>query len=148
MTPDIRVQSEVFYLDAECERLAQTGPGAIATFTGIVRGDDGLTVLELEHYPGMTEKALDSIANQAGQRWSLFGLTVVHRIGKMVPGEAIVFVGASSRHRGDAIDAMHFVIDWLKTDAPFWKRETFADGRTAWVEARDGDDQQRQRWSD
>ncbi|MGP1281443.1 MAG: molybdenum cofactor biosynthesis protein MoaE [Parasphingopyxis sp.] len=147
MTPDIRVQQAAFDPAAESAGLEITGAGAVATFIGLVRGDDGLVALELEHYPGMTEDALRRIAEDAAQRWALSAVTIVHRVGRMVPGERIVFVGAASRHRGAAIDAMHFMIDWLKTDAPFWKREEFADGRSGWVEERADDVEQRRRWS-
>lgn len=146
MIPDIRVQTEAFDPVVESGRLEIEGAGAVAAFIGLVRGDDGLVVLELEHYPAMTEQALRHIANDAAARWSLSGLTIIHRIGRMTPGERIVFVGAASRHREDAIDAMHFVIDWLKTDAPFWKREEFSDGRVSWVEAHDSDTDQREKW--
>jgi molybdopterin synthase catalytic subunit len=147
MTPDIGVQRETFDPAAEYERLEIDGAGAVVTFSGLVRGEGGLVALELEHYPAMTENALRRIANDAAERWELSGLTIIHRIGRMTPGERIVFVGAASRHRGDAINAMHFVIDWLKTDAPFWKREEFADGRSGWVEARDGDLERRKTWA-
>lgn len=146
MIPDIRVQPEAFDPVVESGRLEVEGAGAVATFTGLVRGDDGLAALELEHYPAMTEQALRRIANDAAGRWALAGLTIIHRIGRMTPGERIVFVGAASQHREDAIDAMHFVIDWLKTDAPFWKREEFSDGRTGWVKTRDSDTAQREKW--
>lgn len=146
MTPDIRVQHAPFDPAAECTKLEGEEVGAVASFTGLVRGEGGLVALELEHYPAMTENALRRIAADAAGRWALAGLTIVHRVGRLTPGERIVFVGAASRHRGDAIDAMHFVIDWLKTDAPFWKREEFADGRSLWVEAREGDAVQRARW--
>ena len=148
MTPDIRVQHEAFDPAAECAKLEVDSAGAVASFTGLVRGEGGLVALELEHYPAMTADALRRIAEDAAGRWALAGLTVIHRVGRMTPGERIVFVGAASRHRSDAIDAMHFVIDWLKTDAPFWKREEFADGRSGWVEAREGDVVQRERWAD
>lgn len=147
MTPEIHIQTEPFDPAAECAKLEVGDAGAVATFTGLVRGEGGLTALNLEHYPTMTEKALRKITADAAERWALAGLTIVHRVGRMAPGERIVFVGAASRHRGDAIDAMHFVIDWLKTDAPFWKREEFADGRSDWVEAREGDLAQRTRWA-
>jgi molybdopterin synthase catalytic subunit len=147
MTPDIRVQHEAFDPGVECARLEIDNAGAVASFTGLVRGEGGLAALTLEHYPAMTEDALRRIAEDAAGRWSLAGLTVIHRVGRMTPGDRIVFVGAASRHRGDAIDAMHFVIDWLKTDAPFWKREEFTDGRSSWVEARAGDVTQKKRWA-
>ncbi|MGP1352505.1 MAG: molybdenum cofactor biosynthesis protein MoaE [Parasphingopyxis sp.] len=148
MTPVIRVQSETFDPVAEMIELEAGEPGAVATFTGIVRGEGGLVAMELEHYPAMTERALAQIADEAATRWPLSALTIIHRVGRLTPGTRIVFVGAASRHRGDAIDAVHFMIDWLKTDAPFWKREEFADGRSRWVEAREGDVTARDRWRD
>ncbi|MEM8694974.1 MAG: molybdenum cofactor biosynthesis protein MoaE [Pseudomonadota bacterium] len=146
MTPEIRVQAEPFDPMTEAGRLEVSGIGAVATFTGIVRGEEGLESLELEHYDAMTRSALERIAADAAGRWALMALSIVHRVGRMVPGDRIVFVGAAAQHRSEAIDAMHFVIDWLKTDAPFWKRETFADGRSVWVEARETDAAQRARW--
>lgn len=146
MTPNIRVQTEDFDPAAEADRLAVNDAGAVATFTGIVRGEGKLVALTLEHYPHMTERALARIAADASARWTLDGLTIVHRTGRLKPGERIVFIGAASRHRADAIDAMHFVIDWLKTDAPFWKHELFVDGVSRWVEARGEDGAARDRW--
>ncbi len=146
MTPDIRVQQSRFDPAVEAQQLARGGDGAIAAFTGQVRGAGGLEALELEHYPGMTEDALRAIAEEAIDRWSLSRLTVVHRYGRLDPGEPIVFVGAASAHRGDAIEAMHFVIDRLKTDAPVWKREIFEGGGAHWVEARASDDTARDKW--
>ncbi len=147
MTPFVSVRPDDFDLSEESERLGQNAPGAVATFVGLVRGDGGITALELEHYPAMTVRALESIAAQAADRWVLNGLTIIHRVGRLPVGSRIVFVGASARHRGDALDAVHFVIDWLKTDAPFWKREEFPDGRTQWVEARSDDASARDRWT-
>lgn len=121
------------------------GTGAVATFTGLVRADDGVDVLELEHYPGATERALEALAGEALSRWSLLGATVVHRVGPMRPGERIVFVAAAASHRSAALDACAYLIDRLKTDAPFWKRETRG-GDSAWVEARDGDHAAAARW--
>ncbi len=146
MTPVIRIQAESFDPGAELAALEEGGPGGIASFTGIVRGDGGLEALELEHYPAMTEKALQEIAEKAAARWPLSALTVIHRIGRLVPGDRIVFVGAAAAHRGEAIAAMNFVIDWLKTDAPFWKQEHFVDGRAQWVEARLSDEKARDSW--
>lgn len=121
------------------------GAGAVATFTGLVRADDGVGTLELEHYPGATETALRTLAEGAMERWSLLSATIVHRVGVMRPGERIVFVGVSATHRGAALEACAFLIDRLKTDAPFWKRETRgADAR--WVEPRGNDDVAAARW--
>jgi molybdopterin synthase catalytic subunit len=123
--------------------------GAVATFTGLVRADAGVAgdvdVLELEHYPGATETALTLLAGEASARWQLGAVTIVHRVGPMRPGERIVFVAAAAPHRGAALDACAYLIDRLKTDAPFWKREIR--GRTAaWVEPREADTTAADRW--
>ncbi|MDV3457525.1 molybdenum cofactor biosynthesis protein MoaE [Sphingomonas sp. HF-S4] len=134
-------------LAVEVAALEERGAGGIATFTGVVRGDDGVTALELEHYPGMTEQALIAIAEAATERWSLLGVTMVHRVGVMLPGERIVFIGTAAHHRREALDACAYLIDRLKTDAPFWKREqTGEDAR--WVEARAGDVEASGRWNE
>ena len=119
--------------------------GAIATFCGYVRPDDGVSQLELEHYPGATERALDALAQEAAKRWSLDAATIVHRVGAMVPGDRIVFVGTCAAHRQAALDACAYLIDRLKTDAPFWKRETLGEA-TRWVSPRDSDDAAAARW--
>jgi len=124
---------------------AAAGTGAVATFTGLVRADDGVGTLELEHYPGATEAALYRVAAGAAERWSLGGATIVHRVGPMTPGTRIVFVAASSAHRAAALEACAYLIDRLKTDAPFWKRET-RDGEARWVEARETDADAAKRW--
>ncbi|MGR6329866.1 molybdenum cofactor biosynthesis protein MoaE [Sphingomonas sp. XXL09] len=135
-------------IDAELARVeAAPGAGAIATFTGLVRADDGVGTLELEHYPGATEAALTRLAEAATARWSLGAATIVHRVGPMAPGERIVFVATAAPHRAAALEACTFLIDRLKTDAPFWKRET-RDGESRWVEARDTDDAAAARWRD
>ena len=108
------------------------GAGAVATFTGLVRSDDGVGTLELEHYPGATEAALTRLAEEATARWALGAATIVHRVGPMAPGERIVFVAAAAAHRGAALEACAYLIDRLKTDAPFWKRETRG-GEARWV---------------
>jgi molybdopterin synthase catalytic subunit len=121
--------------------------GAMASFTGFCRDEGGvLNALELEHYPGMAEAKLNEIASQAVARFELDALTVVHRYGKMVPGDVIVFVAASSRHRDAAFDGARFVMDYLKTDAPFWKKEHRKDGSPNWVSAKDADDSAKARW--
>lgn len=125
--------------------LAEGDAGAIATFTGLVRADDGVEQLVLEHYPGVTERALISLAEEATERWDLSGAVIVHRVGAMAPGDAIVFVATAAMHRGEALAACGFLIDRLKTDAPFWKRETTAAGNR-WVEARAADDDAARRW--
>ena len=126
---------------------AAAGTGAVATFTGLVRADDGVGTLELEHYPGATEAALYRVAAGAVERWALGGATIVHRVGPMTPGTRIVFVAASSAHRAAALEACAYLIDRLKTDAPFWKRETRGDTAT-WVEPRGSDDAAAARWRD
>ena len=129
----------------EMATIEADGAGAVATFTGLVRADDGVWSLELEHYPGATEAALGHLAEEATRRWSLLTATIVHRVGVMQRGERIVFVGVSARHRGAALEACAFLIDRLKTEAPFWKRETRG-GDRRWVEPRDSDDAAAARW--
>ncbi|USU08532.1 molybdenum cofactor biosynthesis protein MoaE [Sphingomonadaceae bacterium OTU29MARTA1] len=121
------------------------GAGAVATFSGLVRADDGVGTLELEHYPGATEAALVRVAQEAVARWSLGAATIVHRVGPMAPGERIVFVAASAPHRAAALEACAYLIDRLKTDAPFWKRETRG-SKAEWVEARAADTAAAERW--
>jgi len=141
----IRVLVTTDQIDVAAEHEALEQGGAVATFTGLVRADDGVATLELEHYPGATEAALHRLAEEAVGRWSLSAVTIVHRVGPMHPGERIVFTGACSAHRAAALDACAFLIDRLKTDAPFWKREVVA-GQSRWVEARDGDSHTADRW--
>lgn len=141
----VLVQPEAIDAAAEMDRLAIDGAGAMATFTGLVRADDGIERLELEHYPGATEAALVRLAGEATVRWKLAGATIVHRVGAMRPGERIVFVGTCAAHRGAALDACAYLIDRLKTDAPFWKRESRG-GEARWVEARQDDDAAAARW--
>jgi molybdopterin synthase catalytic subunit len=143
---EVRVQAEPFEPGAELARLERLTPGAIASFTGLVRGDDGLIAMELEHYPAMTQAALERVVAEAMARWPLTGAVVVHRHGHLVPGDRIVFVGTASSHRAAALDGCAFLIDWLKTRAPFWKRELFGDGSACWVEARAADDSAAARW--
>ncbi len=146
--PRIAVITADFDVGAELTRL-ESGAGAVASFVGVVRGESRgrpLAALTLEHYPGMTEAALAAIAETAMARWWLLDCVVIHRIGRLSPGARIVLAAASSAHRGDALEATAFLIDWLKTDAPFWKREDFADGGSAWVEARKDDHDTRDRW--
>lgn len=131
---------------AECALVEREGgAGAVATFTGLVRADDGVATLELEHYPGATEAALRRLAEDAAARWRLTAATIVHRVGAMAPGERIVFVAAAAAHRAAALEACAYLIDRLKTDAPFWKRETRGD-RSTWVEPREGDTAAAERW--
>jgi len=130
---------------AESDALERAGGGAVATFTGLVRDDGGVEELFLEHYPVATEKALNDLAAEAVQRWSLAAATVIHRVGAMTPGARIVFVGTAAAHRAAALEACAFLIDRLKTDAPFWKRETRGqDAR--WVGERDSDRDAADRW--
>lgn len=130
---------------AESDALERVGGGAVATFTGLVRDDGGVEELFLEHYPVATEKALNDLAAEAVQRWALAAATVIHRVGAMAPGARIVFVGAAAAHRAEALEACAFLIDRLKTDAPFWKRETR--GKDArWVGERDSDRDAADRW--
>ena len=124
----------------------RNGTGGIATFVGIVRGGDGLLSMTLEHYPAMTERALQTLAESAVARWPLCARTVSHRVGNLYPGDRIVFVGTASAHRAAALESCAYVIDRLKTDAPFWKREAFADGSADWVEARESDAISASRW--
>jgi len=145
---EVRVQVEPFEPGAELARLEALAPGAVASFTGLVRGDDGLVAMELEHYPAMTQAALERVVAEAMARWPLSGVIVIHRHGRLVPGDRIVFVGTASSHRAAALDGCAFLIDWLKTKAPFWKRELLGDGRARWVEARVHDDEAAARWED
>ena len=148
MTPTVRVQAGVFDAGSEMSALlgGRTDAGGVGCFVGTVRGTDGVAALVLEHYPGVTERALRGIAEEAGRRWPLLGCTVVHRVGRMEPGEAIVLVLAVSAHRAAALEATGFLIDWLKTRAPFWKKEELTDGTERWVEARSTDDAAAARW--
>jgi molybdopterin synthase catalytic subunit len=146
----IVVQEADFDVAAETARFAGTEVGGIASFIGTVRAerDDArrVTALRLEHYPGMTEKALARIAAEAEARWPLTGCTIIHRVGRLLPGDNIVFVAAASAHRAAALQATAFLIDWLKTDAPFWKAEELESGETKWVEARASDDEAAAAW--
>lgn len=149
---EVRVQSEDFDLGEELARLraGQPGVGAVVSFVGTVRDmNDGSAVseMELEHYPGMTEKALADIVEQANARWPLLGALVIHRVGPLLPLEQIVLVACGAAHRGEAFAACEFIIDYLKTDAPFWKKEQTPDG-ARWVDARDSDDSAKAKWAD
>ncbi len=146
----IAVQEAPFDAAAE-ERAVRAGNpavGAVVTFLGLMRDineGDRVRAMTLEHYPGMTEKALDAILDQAFERWDLEGIRVVHRVGRLAPEDPIVLVTVASRHRGEAFRACEFVIDWLKTRAPFWKKEETDQGER-WVEARASDEAARARW--
>jgi molybdopterin synthase catalytic subunit len=148
---EVRVQQEDFDLSTEVARMRAGDPrvGAVVTFVGTVRDlNEGAKVaeLELEHYPGMTERALQDIVDQARARWPLYGALVVHRVGPMRPMEQIVLVAVSSAHRGVAFAACEFIMDYLKTEAPFWKKEQTPDG-ARWVDARVSDDAARAKWT-
>ncbi len=146
----IRVQQEDFDLGAELSKMTAGNNkiGGLCSFVGLVRdmaGDDKISAMTLEHYPGMTEKALQEIEAEAHQRWPLDATLVVHRYGRMEPGDQIVLVAAASAHREAAFEACNFLIDWLKTKAPFWKIEDGPNGG-AWVDARDSDASATARW--
>lgn len=146
---EVRVQAADFDLPTEAASLTagRRDAGAVVTFTGLCRDEDGtLVALELEHYPGMAEAAIRRIAEQAAARWPLIGLTVVHRFGRILPGGNIVLVAAAAAHRGAAFEAASFLMDFLKTSAPFWKKEHRAEGGEAWVEARAADAAATVRW--
>jgi len=151
MKPTIRVQSEDFAIAAEIQALTAGNPdvGAVVTFTGICRDEAGqLAALELEHYPGMAEQEIGRIATQAGDRWPLTGLAAIHRFGRIRPGENIVLVIAASKHRQAAFEAASFMMDFMKSRAPFWKKEIFLDGTEGgWVDARSTDKDALDRWS-
>ena len=147
----VRVQREAFDASAEIARLRAGNPavGAVASFIGVARDrNDGSAVatMTLEHYPGMTERALEQICEQARNRWNILDVLVVHRVGELKPLDQIVLVVVTSSHRGEAFAACECVMDYLKTEAPFWKKEVTPAGER-WVEARDSDDAARERWS-
>ena len=147
----IRVQAEDFDPGVETARLSEGSKsiGGVCCFTGLVRdihGGEVVAAMTLEHYPGMTETALAAIEAQARERWPLEEVSIIHRFGRLEPGERIVFVGASSAHRDAAFDACRFLIDWLKTQAPFWKKEETPEGER-WVEAKDSDDAAALKWA-
>jgi molybdopterin synthase catalytic subunit len=143
----IRIQTDAFDAGAEIASLTKgrTDAGAVVTFSGHVRADDGLTALTLEHYPGMTEREIARHIDEAEKRWPLLGVTVIHRIGRLVPGDPIVLVVTASKHRRAAFEAAEFLMDYLKAHAPFWKEETRG-GVKSWVEARASDTTQAKRW--
>jgi len=144
------VQAEDFDAGADIAALRQANPkiGAVASFIGVVRDvneGDAVSGMTLEHYPGMTERALEEIVAEAQSRWDVFDVLVVHRVGRLTPTDQIVLVVVTSAHRGEAFAACEFVMDYLKTQAPFWKKEQ-TDAGARWVEARAGDDTAAQRW--
>jgi len=143
-----RVQATPFDMGAEVQAFAQaaSGAGAIVTFSGLVRDEGGtLCAMEIEHYPGMTEKALEAIRAEAVIRWSLSDALVIHRFGPLKPGEQIMMVATAARHRADAFQAAEYLMDYLKSRAPFWKKEKGLDGEV-WVDAKDADEDALKRW--
>lgn len=151
----IRVQREDFDVGAELAALTEGNPkvGGLTSFVGLVRdinakgaGDRTVSAMTLEHYPGMTEKMLARIEAEAHERWPLEASLIIHRYGRLEPGDRIVLVATASAHRQAAFESCHFLIDWLKTKAPFWKLEDTGDG-SQWVDARDSDDQAAARWA-
>ena len=148
--PIVRIQAEDFDTGAEIARLTggRTDIGAVVSFSGLCRDEAGqLSALELEHYPGMAEAEIARIADEAVRRWPLSGLTAIHRYGRIAPGENIVLVVAASAHRHAAFEAASFLMDYLKSRAPFWKKEHRTDGSaSSWVEAKDADDRAAARW--
>ena len=151
MSKTIRVQSAPFDVAAESESLTRgrTDIGALVSFVGLCRDEAGtLSALELEHYPGMAEAELERIALEAESRWPLLGATIVHRVGRIAPGEPIVLVLTASAHRAAAFAAAEFLMDFLKSRAPFWKKEHRADGGAGgWVAAKDADEAALERWA-
>lgn len=146
----IFVQEAAFSVNDEHRWLSECDDdGAVVTFTGKVRNHnlgDSVAALTLEHYPGMTEKALTDIVEKARERWSLQRISVIHRIGCLYPGDEIVFVGVTAAHRSAAFQAAEFIMDYLKTKAPFWKKETLPQGDPRWVDARETDKEAANRW--
>jgi molybdopterin synthase catalytic subunit len=146
----ILVQTEAFDLGAEVDAMSKgrTDIGAIASFVGLARDmndGSGVAAMTLEHYPGMTEKALAALVDEARARWTLLDVSVIHRVGRLLPGDPIVLVAVAGEHRGEAFAACEFIMDYLKTQAPFWKKEETAEGER-WVEARASDDAAAARW--
>jgi molybdopterin synthase catalytic subunit len=146
----VAIQSEDFDLSAEVAALrgGDAGVGAVASFVGTVRDrsdGSGISEMELEHYPGMTERAIEAMIDAALQRFDIRGARVIHRVGRLLPGEQIVLVVVTSAHRGQAFQACEFLMDYLKTQAPFWKKEVTPDG-ARWVDARVADDEALRRW--
>lgn len=149
--PDICIQQEDFDINVEIAKLTQgrTDIGAVVTFTGLCRGEgDTLSALELEHYPGMAEAEITRIAEEAVKRFGLLGISAIHRYGKIKPGENIVLVIATSPHRQASFDGANFLMDFLKTRAPFWKKNYRSDGKVGdWVDAKDADDDALTKWN-
>ena len=153
MDVEIRVQESPLDALAEIRPVyaGRTAVGGVVSFIGLMRDinqGDAVSGMTLEHYPGMTEKALAEIVDEAGRRWSLDAVRVIHRVGALEPQDPIVLVAVASAHRGEAFRACEFIIDYLKTRAPFWKREQTADGKSRWVDARASDDDAAAVWND
>lgn len=149
----MKVQESDFNISTECDLLTKGKPGigAVVTFTGRVRDHNNgqtLKAMTLEHYPGMAEKQLNALMDDARKRWSLEGATIIHRFGRLYPEDQIVLVVTCSAHRQDAFEAAAFLMDWLKTKAPFWKKEDTDAAGSSWVEARATDDDAVQRWTE
>jgi molybdopterin synthase catalytic subunit len=146
---EIRVEEAPFDFGAESQRFADAaqGAGAVVTFLGVVRGDGGrIAAMEIEHYPGMTDVAIGRIVAKAQARWNLVSALVIHRYGRMRPGDAIMMVATAAPHRQDAFAAAEFLMDYLKSRAPFWKKELSPDGSASWVEGREEDEAALRRW--
>lgn len=148
----VSVQTEDFDPGVELDRILEgrTDTGGVCSFVGLVRDmndGSGVSSMTLEHYPGMTEKMLEAIEAEAHKRWPLTATRIVHRVGRLEPGERIVLVIAASAHRHAAFEACGFLIDWLKTKAPFWKAEVSQTGEASWVEARESDDAAAEKWN-
>ncbi|WP_372862120.1 molybdopterin synthase catalytic subunit MoaE [Spongiibacter sp.] len=145
----VLVEEGDFDVGAELGRLRTAASGAIVQFVGVMRDHnegDAVRAMLLEHYPGMTEKSIEAIIHEAASRWPLLATTVIHRVGALQPGDQIVLVAVSSTHRHAAFAACEFIMDFLKTRAPFWKKEELVDGRSRWVDARHSDDAAAERW--
>jgi molybdopterin synthase catalytic subunit len=146
---EVRVQDQPFDFGAEASAFAaaQSAMGAVVTFSGIVRDTDaGLTAMEIEHYPGMTEQQLNAFASEAMTRWSLGNALVIHRHGRLEPGDMIMMVATAAPHRKDAFEAAEYLMDYLKSRAPFWKREITKDGVSEWVASKQDDEDALSRW--
>ena len=147
--PKVIIQKNVFDVNDENEELIKNNVGALVNFVGTVRGNlstnEKIYSLTLEHYPGMTEKEILMITEKAREKWNIEAITVIHRVGKLFPKDKIVYVGVSSKHRQNSFDACNYIIDWLKTSAPFWKSEELKDGNS-WIQARTEDDIALKKW--
>ena len=148
----IRIQNEDFDVSEETKILQKNNTGAIVSFVGVVRGyddknDQKINSMTLEHYSGMTESEIEKIIVESYKRWELTGVTVIHRVGELIPSDQIVFVGVSSKHRQNAFDGCNFIMDWLKTKAPFWKVEE-NNNENNWVSFNDADNQALKKWEE